>query len=82
MNPQTLKLTTVVTSGVYGVMGAGTGAIEVNHQILGEYIPRRPHRDFPVTTRAGHIGCGRPVLLPNSSLLWEGGGGPWNVTCT
>jgi hypothetical protein len=33
MNPRTLKLTTVVKSGVYGVMGAGTGAIEVNHQI-------------------------------------------------
>ena len=27
MNPTTMKLTTVVKSGVYGVMGAGTGAI-------------------------------------------------------
>jgi DNA-binding beta-propeller fold protein YncE len=33
MNPTTLKLTTLVKSGVYGVMGAGTGAIEVDHQI-------------------------------------------------
>jgi hypothetical protein len=33
MNPKTLKLTTVVKSGVYGVMGAGTGAIEVDHHI-------------------------------------------------
>lgn len=33
MNPTTLKLTTIVKSGVYGVMGAGTGAIDVNHQI-------------------------------------------------
>jgi hypothetical protein len=33
MNPRTLKLTNVVKSGVYGVMGAGTGAIEVNHHI-------------------------------------------------
>ena len=33
MDPKTLKLTTVVKSGVYGVMGAGTGAIEVNHKI-------------------------------------------------
>jgi hypothetical protein len=33
MNPSTLKLTTVVKSGVYGVMGAGTGAIETDHQI-------------------------------------------------
>jgi len=33
MDPKTLKLSTVVKSGVYGVMGAGTGAIEVNHKI-------------------------------------------------
>jgi hypothetical protein len=33
MNPRTLKLATVVKSGVYGMMGAGTGAIEVNHHI-------------------------------------------------
>lgn len=33
MNPKTLKLTNVVKSGVYGAMGAGTGAIEVDHQI-------------------------------------------------
>ena len=33
MNPKTLKLTTLVKSGVYGVMGAGTGAIEVDHHI-------------------------------------------------
>lgn len=33
MNPRTLKLTTVVKSGVYGVMGGGTGAIEVDHHI-------------------------------------------------
>lgn len=33
MNPKTLRLATVVKSGVYGVMGAGTGAIEVDHQI-------------------------------------------------
>ena len=33
MDPKTLKLTTVVKSGVYGVMGAGTGAIEVNHKV-------------------------------------------------
>jgi hypothetical protein len=33
MDPKSLKLTTVVKSGVYGVMGAGTGAIEVNHRI-------------------------------------------------
>ncbi len=33
MNPKTLKLTTVVKSGVYGVMGGGTGAIEVDHRI-------------------------------------------------
>lgn len=33
MNPTTMKLTTVVKSGVYGVMGAGTGAIEVDHRI-------------------------------------------------
>ena len=33
MNPTTLKLTTVVKPAVYGVMGAGTGAIEVNHHI-------------------------------------------------
>ena len=33
MSPRTLKLTTVVKSGVYGVMGAGTGAIEVDHHI-------------------------------------------------
>ena len=33
MNPHTMKLTNVVKSGVYGVMGAGTGAIEVDHHI-------------------------------------------------
>jgi hypothetical protein len=33
MDPATLKLTDVVKSGVYGVMGAGTGAIEVGHSI-------------------------------------------------
>jgi hypothetical protein len=33
MNPKTLKLTTLVKSGVYGVMGGGTGAIEVDRHI-------------------------------------------------
>lgn len=33
MDPKTLKLRTVVKSGVYGVMGAGTGAIEVNRKL-------------------------------------------------
>jgi len=33
MDPKTLKLTPIVKSGVYGEMGAGTGAIEVGHQI-------------------------------------------------
>ena len=33
MNPSTLKLTEVVKSGVYGVMGAGTGAIQVGNKI-------------------------------------------------
>lgn len=33
MNPKTLKLATIVKSGVYGKMGAGTGAIEVGHEL-------------------------------------------------
>lgn len=33
MNPATLKLTEIVKSGVYGVMGAGTGAIQVGDKI-------------------------------------------------
>jgi len=33
MDPATLKLTDVVRSGVYGVMGAGTGAIDVGNKI-------------------------------------------------
>ncbi|HEY0181830.1 MAG TPA: hypothetical protein VGC09_03395 [Rhodopila sp.] len=33
MDPATLKLTEVVRSGVYGVMGAGTGAIQVGNKI-------------------------------------------------
>jgi DNA-binding beta-propeller fold protein YncE len=33
VNPQTLKLTDLVKSGVYGVMGAGTGAIEVGNKL-------------------------------------------------
>ena len=33
MDPATLKLTDVVKSGVYGVMGAGTGAIQVGPKI-------------------------------------------------
>ncbi|HET8997351.1 MAG TPA: hypothetical protein VFN42_11845 [Acetobacteraceae bacterium] len=33
MNPKTLKLRTVVKSGVYGVMGAGTGAIQVGREL-------------------------------------------------
>lgn len=33
MDPATLKLTEVVKSGVYGVMGAGTGAIQVGNEI-------------------------------------------------
>jgi hypothetical protein len=33
MNPSTLKLTEVVRSGVYGLMGAGTGAIQVGNKI-------------------------------------------------
>lgn len=33
MDPATLKLTDVVKSGVYGVMGAGTGAIDVGNKI-------------------------------------------------
>ena len=33
MDPATLKLTEVVRSGVYGVMGAGTGAIQVGNHI-------------------------------------------------
>ena len=33
MDPATLKLTEMVKSGVYGVMGAGTGAIQVGNKI-------------------------------------------------
>ena len=33
MDPATLALTEVVRSGVYGVMGAGTGAIQVGNKI-------------------------------------------------
>lgn len=33
MDPTTLKLTDVVKSGVYGVMGAGTGAIQVGNKV-------------------------------------------------
>jgi DNA-binding beta-propeller fold protein YncE len=33
MNPETLKLTEAVKSGVYGVMGAGTGAVQVGNKI-------------------------------------------------
>jgi sugar lactone lactonase YvrE len=33
MNPRTMKLRTVVRKGVYGVMGAGTGAIKVGDDI-------------------------------------------------
>ncbi len=33
MDPKTMKLTTVIKSGVYGVMGAGTGAIQVGNEI-------------------------------------------------
>jgi DNA-binding beta-propeller fold protein YncE len=52
MNPATLKLTNVVKSGVYGVMGAGTGAIEVDHQLWvstfrGDRIARFPAPTLP-----------------------------------
>lgn len=33
LDPKTLKLSPIVKSGVYGVLGAGTGAIEVDHQV-------------------------------------------------
>jgi DNA-binding beta-propeller fold protein YncE len=33
MDPVTLKLTEVVKSGVYGVMGAGTGAIQIGNRL-------------------------------------------------
>ena len=33
VDPKTLKLTDVVKSGVYGVFGAGTGAIRVSNEI-------------------------------------------------
>lgn len=33
MDPATLKLTDVVKSGVYGVFGAGTGAVEIDHKL-------------------------------------------------
>jgi hypothetical protein len=33
LNPKTMKLRTQVKSGVYGVMGAGTGAIRVSNEI-------------------------------------------------
>lgn len=33
LNPRTLKLTQVVKSGVYGVFGAGTGAIQVGNKL-------------------------------------------------
>ena len=33
MNPATLKLTDIVKSGVYGVMGAGTGAVEIGGKL-------------------------------------------------
>jgi DNA-binding beta-propeller fold protein YncE len=33
MNPATLQLTEIVKSGVYGVMGAGTGAIQAGNKI-------------------------------------------------
>jgi DNA-binding beta-propeller fold protein YncE len=33
MNPRTMKLTDLVKSGVYGVMGAGTGAIREGNQL-------------------------------------------------
>ena len=33
MDPQTMEMTEVIKSGVYGVMGAGTGAIEVGNKL-------------------------------------------------
>ncbi|MFL5286701.1 MAG: hypothetical protein ACJ8AW_38440 [Rhodopila sp.] len=33
MNPKTLKLTQVVKSGSYGVLGAGTGAVQIGNEI-------------------------------------------------
>ena len=33
MNPTTLKLTEVVKSGVYGALGAGTGAVQIGNNI-------------------------------------------------
>ncbi len=47
MNPQTMKLTTLVKPAVYGVMGAGTGAIKVGDELWvstfrGDRIARFP----------------------------------------
>jgi hypothetical protein len=33
MDPETLEFTEVIRSGVYGVMGGGTGAIEVGNKL-------------------------------------------------
>jgi hypothetical protein len=53
MNPSTLKLTTVVKSGVYGVMGGGTGAIETDHQIWVSSFRADRIAIFPAPHRPG-----------------------------
>ncbi len=53
MNPTTMKLTTVVKSGVYGVMGAGTGAIEVDHRIWVSSFRATRIGIFPAPHRLG-----------------------------
>jgi DNA-binding beta-propeller fold protein YncE len=53
MNPTTMKLTTVVKSGVYGVMGAGTGAIEVDHRIWVSSFRADRIGIFPAPNRLG-----------------------------
>jgi DNA-binding beta-propeller fold protein YncE len=53
MDPKTLKLTTLVKSGVYGAMGAGTGAIQVGNELWVSSFRSDRIARFPMPSGAG-----------------------------
>jgi hypothetical protein len=75
MNPTTMKLTTVVKSGVYGVMGAGTGAIEVDHRIWSvrsvptASVSSRHHIVLGCSVEAGQRSRGTGSCAPRLFLI-------------
>jgi hypothetical protein len=53
MDPETMQMTQVLKSGVYGVMGGGTGAIEVDDKLWVSTMKWDRIAIFPMKSKNG-----------------------------